>query len=105
MARKGVFPAIQGDDGWIITPSDTINVKDDPNNPGDYEFVFLHNPSITDAISVRVLPAAAPDDDDRAIDVGIAATGTCPIAVKRIYATDPVVAEGDLTAFVSGQRM
>lgn len=104
MPRNGVFPALQGDDGWTIIPSDTENVIDDENNPEAYTFCFLHNPSTTDTVAARVLPAAAPDDDDRAIDVSVGPGGTCPIAIKRLYATDPVVAEGDFTAFVSGQR-
>jgi hypothetical protein len=104
MARKGVFPALQGDDAWIPVPSDTVNIASDPNNPADYAFCFLHNPSTTTAVAARVLPAAADDDDDLAVDVAIPACGTLPLAIKRLYATDPVVAEGDLTAFVSGQR-
>jgi hypothetical protein len=104
MSRKGVFPALQADDAFTPVPSDTVNIADDENNPQAYAFCFLHNPSTTDAVAVRVLPAAAADDDNLAVDISIPACGTHPLAVKRIFATDPSVAEGDLTALVSGQR-
>jgi hypothetical protein len=104
MARKAIFPAPQADDGWSLTSSDTVNVKGDASNPNDYEFCYLHNPSTTTTKAARVLPAAAPDDDARAIDVSVPPGGSCPIAIKRLYATDPVVATGDFTAFVGGSK-
>jgi len=104
MARNGVFPALQADDGWSLSSSDTDNVIDDANNPANYTFCVLHKPSTSETIAARVLPAAAPDDDSRAIDVAVGPGGTCPIAIKRLYATDPTVASGTFTAFVSGQR-
>jgi hypothetical protein len=104
MPRKGVFPALQADDGFIPIPSDTVNVKDDDNNPQAYEFVFLHNPDTAAAITVRVLPAASDNDDDLAVTIAIPACGVFPLAVKRIYATTPTVAEGDVIALASGQR-
>src|SRR5690606_36532272 len=108
--RKGVFPALQADDSWTPEPSDTVDIKDDPNNPAGYEFCFLHNPSLDTAVQARVLPAAATladaedNIDNYAVDICIPAGATHPLAIKRLYATNPSVSEGDLTALVSGQR-
>lgn len=104
-----VFPAIQATECFIVTPSDTVDIKDDPNNPREYAFCFLHNPSLTDNIEVRVIPAGATTQGaevitDFAVTIGIPACGTSPLAVKRVFATSPVVAEGDVIAFVGKQR-
>jgi hypothetical protein len=39
-----------------------------------------------------------------AVTIGIPACGTSPLAVKRIYATTPTRAEGDVLGFVGKQR-
>jgi hypothetical protein len=103
-----VFPTIQASVAFDITPSDTLNIKDDPNNTGPasakFAFCFLKNPSLTDAVEVRVLPADAPDDDAYAVTIGVAACATDPLAVKRVYATSPTRAEGDVIAYIGKQR-
>lgn len=94
---------------FSVTPSDTADIKDDAANPGDYSFCVLHNPGASD-VSVRVLPAAAKlfgaitDMDDLAVTISVPAGGVNMLAVRRVYATDPVVAAGALIAYVGLQR-
>jgi len=99
-----VYPSLQANHAFIPVPSDTVNVISDENNTKEFSFCFIHNPDSAAAITVRVLPAGAPDDDDFAVTIAIPACGTSPLAVKRIYATTPTVAEGDVIAFVGTQR-
>ena len=103
-----VFPSIQASAAFVITPSDTDNIIEDPNNTGPtnskFAFCFIKNPSLTDAVEVRVLPADAPDDDNYAVTIGIAACSTDSLAVKRVYATSPTVTEGDVIAYIGKQR-
>jgi hypothetical protein len=56
------------DDGFAITPSDTVNIKDDPNNLVGAENVFVHN--VAAGAAVRVMPAA------QSVPVGYTLTGT-----------------------------
>jgi len=43
-------------DGFAVTPSDTVDIKNDPNNLAGVESVFLHN--VAAGATVRVMPAA-----------------------------------------------
>jgi len=98
------FPGLQASIAFYIVPSDTVDVKDDANNPAEYPFVFLHNPG--SSAEVRVLPAGmgAGESDANAVTIYIPQGTTCPLAVRRVYATDPVTAEDALIGFVSKQR-
>jgi len=44
-------------DGFAVTPSDTVDIKNDPANLAGVESVFLHN--VATGATVRVMPAAA----------------------------------------------
>ncbi len=48
--------ASTGQDGFAITASDTVDIKDDVANYTGAEFVYLHNPTATGG-TVRVMPA------------------------------------------------
>lgn len=50
-----MFPALQGSDAFVITPSDTVDIKDDVGNVENSPFCFVHNPSTGG--TVRVMPA------------------------------------------------
>lgn len=76
---KPLFPAPQGSDGFTITPSDTLDVKDDVANYERVESVFLHNPDT--AGTVRVMPAG------KKVPVGFTFTGTSGTANVTINGT------------------
>jgi hypothetical protein len=95
------FPAIQATHAFSITPSDTVDVKDDTANPDDALHVFLHNPGA--GVTVRVLPAGM-STDDTPVTVYIAQGATLPLAVRRVYATTPTTAAGAFIGFYSKQR-
>jgi hypothetical protein len=99
-----VFPAIQATHAYSITPSDTVDVKDDAANLDDATCVFLHNPGT--GVTVRVLPAGSPAGtaDANAVTIYIAQGATCPLAVRRVYATTPATSAGDFLGFYSKQR-
>jgi hypothetical protein len=98
-----VFPAIQATHAYLITSSDTLDVKDDAANPDDATSVFLHNPAA--GATVRVLPAGlAPGAADaNAVTIYIAQGATFPLACRRVYATSPVPPSG-LLGLYSKQR-
>lgn len=54
--------------GFAITPSDTVSIKDDPNNVYGLSEVYLHN--VSAGATVRVLPASA------AVIQGVTLTGS-----------------------------
>lgn len=91
--------SLQPTDAFPITPSNTLNLKDDPANTGTpkYTFCTVHNPAAGG--TVRVLPASAPDDDLKAVTIYIPQGGVSQIAVKRIYSGTPTPPTG-LVAFI-----
>jgi hypothetical protein len=93
-----VFPALQATHAFLVTASDTVDVKDDSANPDDASFVFLHN--IAAGATVRVLPAG---QGSAPVTVYIAQGQTLPLAVRRVYATTPAPPAG-LLAFYSKGR-
>jgi hypothetical protein len=97
-----VFPAIQATQAYLITASDTTDVKDDPANLDHATFVFLHNPA--EGASVKVLPAGSPpgESDANAVTIFIPQGATFPLAVRRVY-TDPTPPVG-LLGMYSKQR-
>lgn len=50
-----VYPSLQGSDAFAITPSDTVDIKDDVGNVENSPFCFVHNPSAGG--TVRVMPS------------------------------------------------
>lgn len=97
-----MFPALQATHGYSITPSDTVDVKDDVANIDDAKFVFLHNPGTT-TIDARVQPAGH-KSSDTPITIQIPSGAVFPLAVRRVYATAPVVLTGELIGLYSKQR-
>lgn len=83
MAKKAQ-PSLQANDHFQITPSDTLEVKDDPNNTTNlYTFGYVHNAGSSGA-QIRV----------RSVDgtIGLAyvnAGQTDCLMVKQIFATSP----------------
>lgn len=76
--------SLQSDDHFEITPSDTVAVKDDPNNTENYEFVYLHNASAVGG-QVRVLSGAGKEG---LMYLNPGQTGD--LKVKQVFATAPV---------------
>jgi hypothetical protein len=54
---QSLFPVSQYSDGFAITASDTVDIKDDVANLRSVNQVFLHN--VAAGATVRVLPAGA----------------------------------------------
>lgn len=52
-----LFPASAYAEAFTITPSDTVDIVDDPNNKTGVSSVFIHNPDDEAVVSVRVMPA------------------------------------------------
>lgn len=96
-----VFPAIQASIAFSVTPSDSVDIKDDVANSIAAPFVFLHNPGT--GATVRVQPAGQASTGTP-VTVYIAQGATLPLAVRRVYATSPVTAAGALIAFAGKQR-
>ena len=88
-------------DAFLITPSDTVDVKLDANNLKLYPTVYVHNATATGG-QVRVLPADGGKDNNTPVTVYIPAGATCELAVRRIYATSPAP-PATLTAFITKQ--
>lgn len=77
-----VFPSLQADDGFVLTPSDSLNVVSDPNNSIQlYQFVYVKNNSAT-AGSVKVTTVHGTD-----LTLYINAGAIEPIAVRRVWST------------------
>lgn len=53
---KSVYPSLQAASGFPITPSDTVDIKDDAGNKEEVTAVYIHNRSAGG--EVRVMPAA-----------------------------------------------
>lgn len=101
-----MFPAIQASFAYSVTPNDNADVKDDTANPDDAPFIFLHNPG-TSTIDVRVMPAgqsSAAANVGAAVTIQIPSGAVFPLAVRRVYATSPVVNAGELIGLYSKQR-
>lgn len=66
-------------DGFAVTPSDTVDIKDDPGNLAGVQSVFLHN--VATGATVRVMPAA------QRTPLGFTLTGTSGTANITINGT------------------
>lgn len=86
-----VFPSLQATQAFVITPSDTVNIKDDTNNTEDYPFVFLHN--IDTGATCRVLPAGQ-TGAEVPITIFLPQGATFPLAVRRVFLTSPAPPSG-----------
>jgi hypothetical protein len=101
-----VFPSIQANFAYSVTPSDAADVSADTANPDDATAIFLHNPTSA-AIDVRVMPAgqsSAAANVAAAVTILIPSGGTFPLAVRKVYATSPTVNAGELIGMYSKQR-
>jgi hypothetical protein len=90
--------ALPTTDGFVITPSDTVDIVNDVNNVEGAEYVFLHNP--TTGGTVRILPAGQKGAQ------GFTLTGTSGTANINVNGTNYLATFGtDLsttaTAFVT----
>lgn len=52
---QSLYPALQGSEGFALTPSDTLKIFNDPGNKIGVNHVFVHNRSAGGEI--RVMPA------------------------------------------------
>lgn len=77
------FPTDIYTKGFVITPSDTVNIAADTNNADDVAFVYLHN-TAADA-ACKVILAGMPDDTS--VVVWLLRGQTTRFAVKRVFAT------------------
>lgn len=71
------FLSFQYTDGFALTVSDTLDVKDDPNNLNAYSMCYIHNPAAGG--TVRVMPAA------QSVPIGFTlsgSSGTANITIK-----------------------
>lgn len=95
---KEALPSLQGSDGFIVTPSDSGDIRDDAGNVNDYPWVYLHNYGTSGVVYVS--PVDAPDTTTTYdIPVYIAQGGVCPLRVKKVWSTG--LGTGvTLTAFV-----
>jgi len=73
------FLSLKSSDAFAITSSDTLDVKDDPNNPNGYTMCYVHNPAAGG--TVRVMPAA------QSSPAGFTLTGTSGTANITINGT------------------
>lgn len=78
-----LFPSLQASEGFNLTPSDTLDVFDDPRNKTGVRHVFVHNRSAGG--EVRVMPAG------QRIPPIITLTGTSGTANIRIKGVDYLV--------------
>lgn len=78
-------PFLQATDYFVVTPSDTLDVKDDPANPEDYQIVALF---IGDTTEVNVT-VVSPHDATSVRPITFTVTGpiSLPILCKRIMDT------------------
>lgn len=83
MATAKQTSSLQTDDHFPITPSDTLDIKDDGGNTNGYDWCYVHNAGSTGG-QLRVA----------AVGGGIAKMYLNPgqtgeLKVKRVYATNP----------------
>lgn len=86
-----IYPAIQANCAFSITPSDTVDVIGDVANTALASHVFLHNPGA--GVTVRVMPSAM-SSSATAVTIYVPQGATFPLAVRRVYATTPTTAAG-----------
>jgi hypothetical protein len=96
---KLALPSLQASDAFYpITPSDSGDITDDAANIHDYKFVYLHNYGTAGLVYV-----SAVDSTDLTttydVPVFIPQGGTCPLLVRKVWATG-LGAGVTLTAFV-----
>jgi hypothetical protein len=78
------FPVEQATKGFLVTPSDTVNIKEDAANLEDVAFVYLHAVSGSGAVKVLLAGMA---DSATAVDLYLIQGVTSPHLVKRLLAT------------------
>ena len=86
------FLELQAVKGFAITPSDTVDIKDDTANTEDVAFVYLHN--VAASATCRVLPAGDKNAVPVPLTVYLTQGQVFPLAVRRVYATTPTPPAG-----------
>ena len=81
MATAKNVPSAVANDGFAITPSDTVNIVADAGNTKDYTNCYVHN-SHTAAGLVKVNTASGVS-----LTVMINSGDTFPLAVSRVWST------------------
>ena len=84
MAGKSVYPSLQASNGFVITPSDTVNIVSDAANLEGVGAVYLHN--VAASALCKVLPASQ-TGTVVPLTVYLIQGQVFPLAVKRVYAT------------------
>lgn len=85
MAKKAL-PSLQASDAFAITPSDTLDIKADPNNTNAYGFCYVHNPSASATVKVDTVEGTTVTM--YAVQ-GQVLGGQIPVQVRRVYNTTP----------------
>ena len=86
MAKKAI-PSLQASDAFAITPSDTLDVKSDPNNATNlYAFCYVHNPSAGATVRVDTVEGTTVT---MYVAQGQILGDQLPLQVRRIYNTTP----------------
>lgn len=100
---KLAIPSLQASDAFIVTPSDSGDIRDDAGNVNDYPIVYLHNYGTSGV--VYVTPADAPDlTTTYDVPVYIAQGATAALIVKKVWSTG-IGAGVTLTAFVGRNKV
>lgn len=94
---KQVFPILQADDAFVVTPSDSEDITTDAGNTNGYTQVLVKNATGTDG-AVKVTTVHGTD-----IVLFIKSGALEPIAVKKIWSTSTTVTT--IHAYVGHQRI
>lgn len=91
MAKRAI-QSLQASDAFAITPSDTLDVKADPNNTTyKYEFCYVHNPAAGGTVRVDTVEGTTVT---MYVGQGQILGNTIPLQVRRIYNTTPTPPAG-----------
>jgi hypothetical protein len=85
MAKKAQ-PSLQASDAFVITPSDSGSIVDDPANTNSYTFCYPHNYGTGGVVFVT--PVDAPDlTTSYDVPIYLAQGQTSDLMVRKIWAT------------------
>ncbi len=85
MPVKSSYPSLQASNAFVVTPSDTVDVKSDANNVEGATSVYLHN--VAASALCKVLPAGEHGATPVPQTVYLIQGQIFPLAVRRVYAT------------------
>jgi hypothetical protein len=92
MPVKSSYPSLQGAHAFLVTPSDTVDIRSDAANVEGASSVYLHN--IDTGATVRVLPAGEHGSSAVPVTIFLPQGVVFPLAVRRVYATTPTPPSG-----------